>query len=176
MGLRSYPTRKLRVMVDPIAERFWLHVNKFGPLPDGRPDLGPCWLRTAGRMSSNGYSNFVAAGKQHVAHRIAYEWLVGAIPDDHDLDHLCHNFDLTCPGGVECWHRMCVNPDHLEPVPHRTNILRGKHPNVINARSGACMAGHERIPENVIYERGGKRRCRPCDNARARARHHRKKV
>ncbi len=28
----------------PLAERFWEKVNKGGPVPEHRLDLGPCWL------------------------------------------------------------------------------------------------------------------------------------
>ena len=27
-----------------LAERFWAKVNKDGPVPEHRPDLGPCWI------------------------------------------------------------------------------------------------------------------------------------
>ena len=35
--------------------RFWSRVNKDGPVPEKQPDLGPCWLWTAG-LNSAGYS------------------------------------------------------------------------------------------------------------------------
>lgn len=41
-----------------------------------------------------------------------YELLVGPIPEGLTIDHLCRN-------------TMCVNPDHLEPVTHRENLMRG---------------------------------------------------
>jgi HNH endonuclease len=45
----------------------------------------------------------MAASYEKMAHRYAYEALVGPIPTDHDIDHLCGN-------------SLCVNPEHLEPV------------------------------------------------------------
>jgi len=45
------------------------------------------------------------------AHRFAYELLVGPIPEGMDLDHVC---------GV----RLCVWPEHLEPVTHAENLRR----------------------------------------------------
>lgn len=33
-----------------IEERFWAKVDKNGPMPEGRPDLGPCWLWTAAKI------------------------------------------------------------------------------------------------------------------------------
>src|SRR6185369_14504566 len=38
---------------------------------------------------------------QRGAHRVAYDLLVGPIPDGLELDHLCRN-------------RLCVDPEHLE--------------------------------------------------------------
>jgi len=57
-------------------------------------------------LRKNGYSTTVQA------HRLCYELLVGKIEDGLQVDHLCriHN---------------CVNPDHLEPVTQRENIVRG---------------------------------------------------
>ncbi len=45
------------------------------------------------------------------AHRIAYEEMVGPIPDTYAIDHLCRV-------------RTCVNPDHLEPVASAENVRR----------------------------------------------------
>ncbi len=46
------------------------------------------------------------------AHVVAYEELVGPVPEGLELDHLCRN-------------TLCINPDHLEPVTHKVNIERG---------------------------------------------------
>lgn len=80
---------------------------------------GDCWHWT-GSLHTNGYG----CHAQGQAHRVVYEEVVGPIPDGLDLDHVCHNVDPTCPGGHECMHRRCVNPDHLEPVDRGTNMLR----------------------------------------------------
>jgi hypothetical protein len=36
------------------SERFWAKVDKNGPIPAYRPDLGPCWLWTASKRA-DGY-------------------------------------------------------------------------------------------------------------------------
>jgi hypothetical protein len=51
-------------------------------------------------------------GRTRLAHRFFYEQKRGPIPNGLGLDHLCRN-------------RACVNPDHLEPVEHATNVRRG---------------------------------------------------
>lgn len=80
-------------------DRFWSKVDK----------SGDCWLWTA--STENGYGRFwVGGGKRVMAHRYAYEELVGPIPDGHDLDH-----KHTCP-------RTCVRPDHLRPATRKQNM------------------------------------------------------
>lgn len=99
--------------VDPI-ERFWRFVVKAS-------DEG-CWTWLGSTL--RGYGHFRLTGRQNVlAHRFAYEALVGPVPDGHQLDHLCHSRDAACPGGA-CPHRSCVNPAHLEPVSASVNALR----------------------------------------------------
>lgn len=75
------------------------------------PETG-CWNFT-GSVSKDGYGRRSFDGKMTTAHRSVYEQLRGPIPDGLDLDHLCRN-------------RRCVNPDHLEPVTRRVNVMRGK--------------------------------------------------
>ena len=92
-------------------QRFWPKVNKAGPAPTYRPDLGPCWLWTA--YLYKGYGRFNGGqGRIVEAHRFAYELAKGAIPSGLVLDHLCR---VT----------SCVNPDHLEPVTIAENVDRG---------------------------------------------------
>jgi len=83
------------------------------------------------------------------AHRLSYEELVTEIPSGLELDHLCRN-------------PACVNPWHLEPVPHRVNVLRGVSPNAMRARQTECKRGHPLAGENLHVTREGYRRCKTC--------------
>lgn len=70
-----------------------------------------CWLWT-GSLDTNGYGQLQGLRrKRQMAHRMAYEGIVGPIPDGLTLDHLCRN-------------TRCVRPDHLEPVTHYENLRR----------------------------------------------------
>jgi len=105
-----------------VQETFWTHVDKCGPVPDYRPDLGPCWLWLR-PPTVGGYGQLRADGRSVFSHRYAYELLVGAVAPGLQLDHLCR-----VPA--------CLNPSHLEPVTPRENTLRG-----IAARREAATHG-----------------------------------
>ncbi len=133
-----------------LPDRFWTKVDKNGPVPDYRPDLGPCWLWLAGRISG-GYSKFVIDQRQVLGHRVVYEDAVGPIPDGFHVDHLCRI-------------RHCVNPDHLEPVTPYENFIRGQSPVRRNIDKTHCKQGHPYNEENTYYGPDG-RKCRPCERA-----------
>lgn len=125
-------------------ERFCLCVET---RPDG------CWF-WLGAPNAAGYGTLKVDGQTVAAHRFAYEWLIGPIPDGLQLDHLCRV-------------RRCVNPTHLEPVTSRDNSLRG---DTLAARQSAqthCIHGHALSGDNLRFN-GGKRVCRTCNAQRAR--------
>lgn len=98
----------------PAQERFWEKVNKDGPIPELHPELGKCWVWEASKKKS-GYGVFRAGYGESAtqAHRHSYEWEVGKIPENLQLDHLCHN-------------RSCVRPSHLVPVTGKMNMAHTK--------------------------------------------------
>jgi hypothetical protein len=117
-------------------ERFWAKVDK----------TDSCWLWTAG--ASEGYGRFRVSRPTRrtlAAHRVAYEWLVGPIPDGLQLDHLCRN-------------PSCVNPDHLEPVTNRENGRRG----IKGELTTHCPQGHPYSGVNLYVHPRGRRKCRQC--------------
>lgn len=146
-----------RAIYGTVEKRFWPKVNKDGPVPEKRPDLGPCWLWTA--CTHQGYGLFnQGIGKTPMAHRIAYELLVGPIPDDKELDHLCRN-------------TTCVRPSHLEAVTHHVNIQRGEAGKHYADRTH-CVNGHPFDEVNTRrYLRNGtwRRVCRECQRRARRA-------
>ena len=116
-----------------IQERFWSKVEK----------TPTCWLWT-GSCNPKGYGQFRVGKKKPGAHRVAYEWLVGPIPEGMQLDHLCRV-------------RNCVNSDHLEVVTNLENNRRGERANRTH-----CKQGHEYNEENTYRHPDGWRDCRAC--------------
>lgn len=109
---------------------------------------GGCWL-WLGPVNVEGYGTAISDGRRQGAHRLVYELLVGPIPEGRQLDHLCRV-------------RRCVNPEHLDPVSQRENILRGHGSPALNARKTHCVNGHEFTDANTGRKRNGNRYCKTC--------------
>jgi len=109
----------------------------------------PCWISNRAAQS-NGYTKMGVQGRTHLTHRLAYEAWHGAIPDGMVIDHLCRV-------------RQCCNPDHLEPVTTRENLLRGETKTAMEAAQTHCHRGHEFTVDNTYMrpDRHG-RVCRRC--------------
>lgn len=90
----------------------------------------------------------IGGGRTGLAHRVAYEALVGRIPDGLTLDHLCEN-------------KRCVNPDHLEPVTRAENLRRHaeRHRGSCYCERPGCgrCASRRRTSEKVARHRARKR-------------------
>jgi hypothetical protein len=102
------------------------------------------WIRRTDR-----YGTIFHNGKSRKAHRVAYELYRGPIPNGMSIDHLCR---VTC----------CVNPDHLEAIPLRENILRGSNPPATNHKKTHCKRGHFLSGNNLYVKPAGERVCKTC--------------
>lgn len=149
------PTVVLTALGQPAEDRFWAKVNKDGPVPAHRPELGPCWIWT-GSPSGAGYGQFHPARVSVGAHRFAWDLLVGSIPAGLQPDHLCRV--RRCVKAVADEH----GPAHLEIVTPRENTLRGESFAALNAAKTHCIHGHEFTPQNTRVASDGSRHCREC--------------
>lgn len=130
---------------------FWSKVDK----------TPSCWL-WLGARADTGYGHVRRSKdgmvREVLAHRHAYATLRGPIPTGMDIDHLCRV-------------RHCVNPDHLEPVTRRENLLRSPFTRAsIRSRQTHCVHGHPFDEENTRWYRGT-RTCRACSREQGRARY-----
>lgn len=117
------------------SERFAAKVDRDGPAPQDRPDLGPCHLWT-GAVNAAGYGHFRVGDATVRAHRFAWEQEHGIIADGVDLDHLCRV-------------RRCVRVGHLEQVTRAENLRRGREARRVGPT--ACL---EEECDKIAHARG----------------------
>jgi DNA-directed RNA polymerase subunit RPC12/RpoP len=118
------------------ADWFWQQVEK--------TDTCWNWTHSAGH---HGYGRLWIGTRTVLAHRMAYDLVVGPIPDGLTIDHLCRN-------------ARCVNPAHLEAVDQQENVRRQYvDPSPRQRRAIDCPScGHWRT--RVLQSRRGRRRRR----------------
>ena len=114
-----------------VEERFWAKVNKDGPIPPHRPELGKCWVWTASKYQ-NGYGQFSIGRKAIFAHRLSFEIAHGQIAPGWCVCHACDN-------------KPCVNPGHL--------WLGSYADNMRDASAKGRMATGDRNGSNIHPER-----------------------
>lgn len=128
-----------------VWDRFWEKVDT----------SGECWLWKAS-LDLNGYGRFTIGRREEKAHRTAYILIKGSIPDNLVCDHLCRN-------------SQCVNPNHIELVTQRENVLRGISLSAKRAKQIACHNGHAFTEKNTYIPIGTHaRKCRECHKLRMR--------
>lgn len=125
---------------------------------------GDCWIWIGG-LGNDGYAGIKDGDKRVGAHRWAYEFYIGPIPEGMYLDHF------------KCGRTDCVNPNHVRPVTPRENVLRSDtSPTALNLAKQFCKRGHPLDEENTYTRPNGNRQCRACNNARMRASNAQKRV
>ena len=128
-----------------------------------------CWIFT-GAIQSSGYGCIAlnGDGTHQLAHRAAYQLLVGDIPAGLVIDHLCLR-------------KNCVNPEHLEAVTVAENNRRARMAGLAvtpvqaarNAAKTHCKHGHPFDDTNTRVDGRGWRMCLTCRRDRDRERYER---
>lgn len=150
--LRKWKTGSVELPTPRTAEeRFWASVDKNGPLPSARPELGRCWVWTGYAMPS-GYGFWQDKALKTTAHRFSFELAGRVIPAGLHVDHLCRN-------------RVCVRAEHLEAVTQAENNRRAAE---VREPIAKCKNGHEFSEENTYYA-PRQRVCRTCRRSRIQA-------
>lgn len=106
-----------------------------------------------GALTENGYGTFYDS-KMKFSHRVSYEHWNGKIPNGLQINHICRN-------------RSCCNPQHLEAVTQKENILCGSGISAINSKKTHCKREHELTIENVNITVNGSRSCKKCESIRS---------
>ena len=119
-----------------------------------------CWKQSndcklwTNYLDKDGYGTFYFRKKSRRAHRVAWYFTNGSIPDNMVVDHICKN-------------RNCVESTHLRIVTRRQNALENSNsPMAINARKTLCKNGH---PFDKKY--GNQRYCSICQNEKSKRLH-----
>lgn len=116
-------------------------------------DGNGCWV-WQGNKTPQGYGWVSHRGRSFRAHRLSFELFRGEIPHPSQLvlDHLCRN-------------RACCNPDHLECVTNRENLMRGNGVAAAGARQTHCAQGHS-FETYGARRANGYRWCKECQRIR----------
>ena len=111
-----------------------------------------CWIWT-GAKSEDGYGRIGYVGRTWLTHRLAYSITRGPVPPTLVMDHLCRRRD-------------CINPEHLEAVTYRENVVRGTGFAAKFAAQTHCKRGHLFDAANTYFPKRGGRDCRACKRLR----------
>jgi len=119
-----------------------------------RRDAKRCWIWT-GTLDDDGYGRISLRNRSWLVHRLIFEILIGHVPPDMVLHHVCGN-------------PSCCNPVHLLIITREENSRLAKHYTGIhhhNGRRTHCRRGHLLSGHNLILRRrkgGAARVCRAC--------------
>jgi hypothetical protein len=117
---------------------------------------GPCWIWTGWR--NKGHGTLTWERKTQYIHSVVYRLLGGTLIEGLEFDHLCRV-------------RPCANPEHLQQVTCKVNLLRGEGIAARNANKTKCVRGHILFGSNLYLWTDKQSRlhrsCRVCRNTKS---------
>lgn len=122
--------------------------HQFSPLSEKLKNYtvnGDCWEYN-GCTNNYGYCLIMVNRKLQYAHRLAYEYHNGAIPEGMTVDHLCFN-------------RKCINPAHLRLLSPSDNAKRHRQ----SQRKEYCLI----CGEKKVQQPCGRWYCKKCASRRS---------
>jgi hypothetical protein len=134
------------------AKEFWSKVDKNGPVPEHKPELGPCWLWT-GCTNTAGYGATSWNYKYTQTHRLAYQLTHGEIPEGLNCLHRCDN-PRCC--NAESHLFLGTNQNNADDMVEKNRQSQGaKHSAAIlpNRPRGEENAMHKTTNEDVVEMR-----------------------
>lgn len=120
---------------------FWSKVDRNGPVPKHRPELGPCWIWVMAK-SEKGYGVTSYDHKFTTAHRLSWFFTNGRI-DSSEM--VCHHCD-TPP---------CCNPAHLFLGNHKSNaedMVSKSRQSRGESHAQAILPNRPRGEENALHK------------------------
>jgi len=124
---------ELPIPLSDISGRFWQKVEK----------TDSCWL-WRGLLSDYGHGRCsIRKNCWWPAHRVSWLLAGRVLVQGLVIDHMCNN-------------PACVNPEHLQQISNRSNLLRGNNPAARNAAKNSCSRC------GGPYTISGERRTRKC--------------
>jgi hypothetical protein len=145
MRIRERGTTDSPVPLPSEAERFWVKVDKDGPVPERHPDLGGCWIWT-GRAWTGGFQ-----AKSGASTPRAWAWIDtnGLVPSGKMILSTCGT-------------KWCVNPEHSFAG---TAEDRGA---LTASKRDRCVRGHSLAVFGIRRPGMRGRFCTECRRVRAR--------
>jgi hypothetical protein len=155
-----------------VWDRFWMKVDKDGPIPSHVPHLGKCWIFT-GTLRPDGYGTFSirrpddSGWMNAPAHRVSWILRFGEPPPDKPLVlHGCDN--------PACVRHLWVGTyaDNSLDMVLKGRAATGERNTTGNRRRAQthCKRGHPLSGDNLyVHPTTGFRRCRLCTRDAMRA-------
>lgn len=94
----------------PLPEEIIRFLGKVEVISVPGSDVHGCWRWKGGKITGTEYGRVCIRNRYYRAHRVSFRWFVGPLAENEDVHHRCH-------------HEWCVNPRHLEAMPHNDHSV-----------------------------------------------------